>query len=138
MDGTRSRTDELPLPELVRRLKHPDTADRRAAAAALGRLGPKAGPAVPALAEALSDEDLYVRRLAALALGDIGAGGAVPALIEALGDEDEGARRRAAVALGEIGPEAAPALAALRELREEGGEAVREAAARAVRDIKRA
>ena len=62
----------------------------------------------------------------------------IPALVEALGDEDEGVRRRAAVALGEIGPEAAPALAALRELRNEGGDVVREAAARAVRDIKRA
>src|SRR3954451_24871524 len=118
MASTHSRVDELPLPELVKPLKHPAPAVRLDAAAALGRLGPKAGPAVPALAEALSDEDLYVRRLVPLALGDIGAGAAVPGLIEALGDEDEGVRRRAAVALGEIGPEAAPALAALGELRE--------------------
>jgi len=46
----------------------------------------KAGSAVPALIEALKDANGQVRKMAALALGDIGpnAKAAVPTLIEAL------------------------------------------------------
>ncbi|OYT68825.1 MAG: hypothetical protein CFK49_12785, partial [Armatimonadetes bacterium JP3_11] len=46
-------------------------------------------PAVPALMQALRDEDKDVRFAACEALGAIGDASAVPALIKALGDRDE-------------------------------------------------
>ncbi len=66
---------------------------------------------------ALKDANLHVRKMAALALGDVGAAAAiaVPALIAAPRDEEEAVRRRVAVALREIAaaaPEAAPQVAA--------------------------
>ncbi|MGC8880568.1 MAG: HEAT repeat domain-containing protein, partial [Anaerolineae bacterium] len=73
---------------------------RQAAARALGKIGDAA--AVPALIEALRDEDEDVRQAAAEALGKIGDAAAVPALIEALRDEDMWVRRAAAEALGKI------------------------------------
>jgi hypothetical protein len=78
-----------------------DAAERRRAATALGKLGAAASPAVPALAEALSDEDAMVRRAAAQALGEIGpeASIAAPALTGALQDPDAGVREDAALAL---------------------------------------
>ena len=65
------------------------------------------GPsAVPALIEALRDDDGGVRAGAAAALGEIGpaAAAAVPALTEALRDAKGEVRVRVAGALGEIGP----------------------------------
>jgi hypothetical protein len=65
---------------------------------------------VPALIQALGDDDWDVRRAAAEALVKIGTP-AVPALIQALGDSDWDVRRAAAEALGAIGdPQAVPAL----------------------------
>jgi HEAT repeat protein len=52
---------------------------------ALGKIGDP--QALPALLEALKDENGYVRRAAAEALGEIGDPQAVPALLEALKDE---------------------------------------------------
>ena len=67
---------------------------------------------MPALIEALKDEDGRVRSNAARAQGYIGpeAKVAVPALIQALKDEDKYVRDDAAWALGKIGPAAVPAL----------------------------
>jgi len=59
--------------------------------------------AVPALILALNDENSYVRRSAAEALGKIGNSQAVDALILALNDKDSYVRRSAAEALGKIG-----------------------------------
>jgi len=76
-----------------------------------------------------------VRKLAALALGDIGrqARTAVPALIAMLQDENEGVRRRVAVVLGEIGgPEA---IAALQQTLQDASENVRRAATLALTAI---
>jgi HEAT repeat protein/lysophospholipase L1-like esterase len=77
-----------------------------AAAWALGRVGPAAGPAWPRLLHLLHDEDPLVRAGAAYALGEIGSGAtrAVPGLIARLADLDERVRWRAADALGKIGP----------------------------------
>ena len=60
--------------------------------------------AVPALIQALQDQDSNVRNNAARALGSIGEGAvdAVPALIQLLKDQDEWVRINAAWALEEI------------------------------------
>ena len=86
---------------------------------------------MPALIEALKDDDNEVRRNAASALGRIGpaAEAAVPALIEALKDDDNEVRRNAAFALGRIGPAAEAAVPALIEaLKDEDSDVQRRAA----------
>ena len=77
---------------------------RSKAVSALERIGPAAEAAVPALNEALQDDDSGVRSKAASALGRIGpaAKAAVPALIEALQDDDYWVRSKAALALEKI------------------------------------
>ena len=78
---------------------------------ALGRIGPAAADAVPALADALKDQAADVRwSAAAAAWGGIGPA-AVPVLADALKDQDADVRRSTTAALGEIGPAAVPALA---------------------------
>jgi HEAT repeat protein len=83
-----------------------DARARRAAAFALGELGPAAED-VTALAAALRDKDANVRRHAALALGRAGAAALDP-LIAALGAEQAETRRLASLAAQGIGPAAAP------------------------------
>jgi predicted NACHT family NTPase len=63
--------------------------------------------AILTLRQALNDEDSWVRRRAAVALGKIGNPEAVAVLIQALNDEDSWVRRNTANALEEIGSEAA-------------------------------
>ena len=76
------------LGEWIARTKDKDKLVRRAAAVALGNIGP-AG--VPALAELLKDKDWSVRVFVAPALGQIGpeAKTAIPALAELLKNENE-------------------------------------------------
>ncbi|MDW8100242.1 MAG: HEAT repeat domain-containing protein, partial [Anaerolineae bacterium] len=79
------KSAELPLSRRLAVLKWAFTseywADRKAAAGALGRIGPEAKEAVPALIQALRDEHAWVREAAAEALGRIGPEeGVVPAL----------------------------------------------------------
>src|SRR5439155_8038 len=89
---------------------------RGRAAEALGRIGPAAKEAVPALARAMKDKDeVSVRAAAAEALGRVGAA-AVPELIEALKGKDAGQRALAAGALGRIGPGAKEAVPALEKV----------------------
>ncbi len=82
----------------------------------LGRLGPRAAPAVPALASGLSDREPRIRKATADVLQQIGpaAHSAVPALVAALGDADRDVRTSAAYALvtTKPGPEMLPALVA--------------------------
>ncbi|MBN2474576.1 MAG: HEAT repeat domain-containing protein [Pirellulales bacterium] len=84
---------------------------RARAAAILARIGPPAKAAVPALIEALSDENAETRGEILLALAAIGpeAKAAVPAAGKALQDEDMNVRYAACYALGQIGPAAMPA-----------------------------
>jgi HEAT repeat protein len=101
------------LRERVRQLRHGDVLQRQDAAFLLGRMGPRAQAAVPALIECLGDPDL--RRPAALALGRIGPG-ALPALLRALRSDDAGIRSAAARGLTGVGPAAIPGL--VRELKD--------------------
>jgi HEAT repeat protein len=118
-------------------LKSPDASERVQAAADLAVLGSKAWKAMSALTASLDDPELNVRRLAVLALGEIGAAaaGAVPRLIELLNSTDnKNVRRRAAVALGEIGD--TRAIAALRQALKDNDEGVRKMAAAALDDLR--
>ncbi|MGV0023537.1 NACHT domain-containing protein [Phormidesmis priestleyi] len=70
--------------------------------------------AIPALTKWLKDENSFVRRSVAEALGKIGSQSAIPALIELLKDENSFVRRSVAEALGKIGSQRAiPALVEL-------------------------
>jgi 3-methyladenine DNA glycosylase AlkC len=77
---------------------------RSIAARSLARFGPEAKAAVPALIEALKDEDKATRVSAASSLGQIGpaAKDAVPALIEAVKDKNVFVSSSAASALRQI------------------------------------
>ncbi len=109
------------LPTLLRLLREPpggerdeidSAATRRAAAEAVGKLGPDAEAAVPALIEALAvtkmSPDGDTRRAVVNALGRIGPGAsaAVPALMGCLA---AGGANAAVEALGRIGPAAVQA-----------------------------
>ncbi len=86
------------------------------AAKTLGRIGPEARAAVPALEAALKDPDGGVRIAAGLALWRIARSElALKALSESLLDPDQNTRFHAAMALGEIGSAAKSAVPALIE-----------------------
>ncbi|MCE9580546.1 MAG: HEAT repeat domain-containing protein [Deltaproteobacteria bacterium] len=97
---------------LVKALAAPTWEDRRAAATALGGLGPDADAA--ALTRALADDTGYVREAAALALGRLKAATAVDALLAASKDDMVPVRAAVARALVAIGDPRAQAR--LREL----------------------
>jgi TolB-like protein/thioredoxin-like negative regulator of GroEL len=80
---------ETTVLSLADTLIHGDLQERRLAVRALGRFGPAAADAVPALIEALGDEKTWMRNDAAIALGKIGpaAEAAIPALT-AIQDDD--------------------------------------------------
>jgi HEAT repeat protein len=107
------------------------------AALELGKYGPDAAHAVPALAAALSSEDLNVRRNAAQALGKIGPSSrsASGALRKALTDTDYRVRENAVYALGEIGD--SKALPDVQAMRADGVGAVKRAAVEASDKLKR-
>jgi HEAT repeat protein len=126
------------VPALIKALKDRGSdsvqiAVRREAAKALGRQGPAAKEAIPALVEsAKRDGDLHVRADAIRALGRIGRD-AVPDLIKLLKkDSDELTRADAATALGEIGKDAREGVPALVEALHERKDIVRLVVARAV------
>jgi HEAT repeat protein len=99
--------DAADVTDLVKQLRSRDEEQRRTAAKSLGEMGTDAKPAVPALAAALKDDDLFVRRFAAQALGEIGieAKSAVPALKTALGDAKKEVAAAAAGSLARLGPD---------------------------------
>jgi len=109
---------------------------REAAADALAEMGPQAVDAVPALIQALrnEEEDSDLRQAASDALGAIGSE-AVPVLVQALADEDERVRWAAARALEDMGPQAVEAIPALIQALRDGDEDVSWAAASALGDI---
>ncbi len=85
---------------------------------ALGEMGPKAAPAVPALAQALSDPNRDLRHFAARALSQVGpaAAPALPELMAALRSNDlDQEKPFLIITLGNIGLPAAPAVPLLIE-----------------------
>jgi HEAT repeat protein len=83
---------------------HQDSNARAFAASALGKMGPWAEKAVPALLAALADADRSVRWAAVEALGALGpaAGAAAPVLADLARDEGNELHESAAEALGKI------------------------------------
>src|SRR5436190_18342993 len=80
----------LPASHWLKELKNDFASARWRAAIALGEIGPRAGKrAIPALIEALHDEDGVVRWAAAMALRRFGpdAKGAVPRLTEMVNND---------------------------------------------------
>lgn len=84
-------------------LKHEKRLVRLYCASVLGRIGPKASPAIPELVRLFlnADEDKYVRQIAANSLGLIGAE-SIPALTAALDSEDDFIRKNATHGLTRI------------------------------------
>jgi len=79
------------LPHLIDQVKSTEPRRRAVAAWRIGRLGRKAGAAVPALMSLAEDDDLFARREAVDALGRIGpaAEAAIPALLKLLGNDKD-------------------------------------------------
>jgi HEAT repeat protein len=91
------------LPSLVRVTSDNDADVRRKACEALGRLGPRAEPAIDSLVDRLVlDDSPAVRDAAAVAMSRLGPA-AVPILGAMLRDGDTGMKWRAAQALGRTG-----------------------------------
>ncbi|MGW8257184.1 MAG: HEAT repeat domain-containing protein [Thermoguttaceae bacterium] len=67
-----AQTAEKTLPVLLKGLEHSEPKFRCGAAEALGKLGPPAKPAIPALQKALQDDKEEVRKAAAAAIKAIG------------------------------------------------------------------
>ena len=103
------------MPVIAEGLKSKDATVRENAAKTLVDLGPDARAAIPALAEAIQDENLSVGLKAAEALGKIGKP-AIPALTKALQSKNDAIRRLAAEGLSAAGPNAKGAVPILAEL----------------------
>ncbi len=119
------------IASLVARLRAGDVQARWEAARALGRMDGDVAPALPALAHALYDEDVFVRRAVVQALGRIGTP-AVGWIVAALADRDPDVRCQAAKALQALGPGATLAGPGLVRLLDDDDELVRDHAARAL------
>ncbi len=87
------------LTALVYCLKHPEPAVRKAAAASIGAIGPRAGHIFEALHAALEDKDIFVRLEAAGACwrADAWTPAAEEVLLAALKDDNRSARELALV-----------------------------------------
>lgn len=114
-----------------------DEETRWNAARTIGKVGPTATAAIPALVAALQDEAATVREHAAEALGDIGpnAGEAVGALASVLTDRATRVRRDAVRSLGQIGATARPAVPEIKRLLHDPEPVVRKAAEETLRAI---
>ena len=135
----RDKTGEVPRPRVFSTHGFPEEQRlewnaRVRAAGALGKMGPEAKRAIPALTELLRDEEYDLRFSAASALKGIGMS-AIPALMESLRDREWTARQASALALGMMGPEAKVAVPVLIELLRDKEENVRSFAAWALGKI---
>jgi HEAT repeat protein len=124
-------------------LASPDLSQRHKAAYALGRIGPRAAAAVPALNAALADprQKTEVAWYLADALGRIGpaAAPAVKTLVGVIEETPGNAvlKRNAAIALGRVGPGASAAATALLKLMADADAETRVAATAALWQIDR-
>ena len=98
---------------------------------------PGAGPALPALLNALHDPDWSVRQAAAESISLVGADPeiVIPPLIAVLKDDMDYVRAAAAVSLGRLGPAARAAIPRLIELQNEEASRTREEAKKALEQI---
>lgn len=122
---------------LAAALRHENVYVRRAAASALGSMGPKAEEAVQPLIQALRDSEQEVSRAVTDALIRIGprALDAVGPLVQLLKDDSEYVRWAAANILGSIGPAAEDAVSALIEAQRDSSSNVRWTALRTLKVI---
>jgi HEAT repeat protein len=136
--NTKGPTEGKSVADFEAMVRGTDPTAQAQGALGLGKLGPAAVLAVPALTEALKSPAVLVRQNAALALGEIGpeARSAAAALIGALADPEWQVRRASAVALGKIGPDAKAAEKALEKLTADKNSLVQKAAREALRKVK--
>lgn len=87
------------LDALLELLEDPSWEIRKEAVESIAKFGPQASGA---LAKALGNDSLAVRKIASRILADIGTEEAVPALMKAIYDKDISVRERAVIALGRI------------------------------------
>lgn len=120
----------LPLLEEILANSQLDSETRWNAARAIGKVGPQAASAVPALLVALQDPAATIREHAAEALGDIGppAAEAVQGLASVLDDPAPRVRRDAVRSLGQIGQPARTIVAQIQTLLKDKEDIVRNAA----------
>lgn len=95
------RLGEEAVPSLLEELKDEDISGKKRVniVYALGRLGPKAREAVPALLPFLGSPEPDLRAVAAIALGKIGDPSAIPAISPLADDDSRWVRKSAAGAL---------------------------------------
>jgi len=128
------------LPVLVALLsdQSKSTEARWNAARTIGRIGPAADGAVPALIAALDDPEWTIREHSAEAFGDIGpnaAPEAIPGLLRMLNDPVARVRRDAVRSLGQIGKAALESVPDIKKLLSDPEELVQKAALTALGKI---
>jgi HEAT repeat protein len=133
------------IPQLIEALHSEDLTVRGFSLDILGALGPEAVTAVPDLVKILSNPEkdtkaaVYMRNGCTWVLAQIGPGAkdAIPVLVRFFKDSSLAAKTRglAAEALGKIGKDARQAVPALTEGTHDSNEAVRQAAADALKRI---
>jgi HEAT repeat protein len=116
------------IPYRLKGLRSKDPRGRSMSAGLLGGLGANAAPAIPALIEAMDDEDELARNVASFSLTKIGSQ-AIPSLIKATKDKRVNVRVGAVWSLGGFDKDAMSAVPALIErLRDENVKVRRKAA----------
>ena len=116
--------------------------EEMAAGYALGKIGPGAKDALPALTQMAASDDELIKLSSVWAMLQIGVMNddltkmAVPMLAKALTSEREFVRVEAAMSLGKLGKAAASAVPALEKAAQDPSPAVRAAAAEAAKLIK--
>lgn len=126
--GRLARSPELSIPPLIQHLEaDPDHRTRAASAAALGRFGNQASPAVETLADGVLDESTPVALAAIQSLGRIGpaALGAAATLERSLNDPRPAVRAGSATALGRVQSKSKETVAGLSALVSDDDEYVR-------------
>jgi HEAT repeat protein len=127
-----------PLSAWIEMLEDTNPSTRFSAINAVGKMGPEAREAIPALIETIRQTRNHDKRIllacnyALLAMGKE----IVPSMISLLKDDDLEMRRGAAWILGKVGPEAKDAVPALTEALNDSNPAVRTKAAEALKKIK--
>ena len=126
-----------PLSAYLQQLKQASGTNRAETLRAIGAFGEDGGPAVKAVAEALTNPDPDTRAAAAWALSQMAAAGApaIPALEKAIADVNPRVRSLSAVALQSMGPKAVDAVPALVQALNDPAAYVRAPAADAIGSI---